>query len=295
MDFIANFMSTDQDALDWARQRETEGWQVLGCADHFWSGVRSYPHVWTTLGAMAAVTSRVKLTTSFANNLFRSPVEFAQASLTMQGVSRGRFEAGLGAGWTKDECIGSALAYPEPAERAGRLIEAVQIVRRLFDDGKATFSGKYYDIDVPVLGPAERPYGTPELVASVGGDKTIAGCSPFLDRIEIKLISSATKAGALDLAKLAEIPASHLTDMIAKIRAVNATAPLSVFILCGVGNDARTLAVEQALGDSFFGGFFGSAEKVSRSLLALEESGVSRIQVSPFTDAAFPALAPHLF
>ena len=47
--------------------------------------------------------------------------------------------------------------------------------------------------------------------------------------------------------------------------------------------------------NTLFGGFFGSAEKVSRSMLALADSGVSRIQVSPFSDSAFPTLASHLF
>src|SRR5262245_60623264 len=124
-------MTVDVDPVTWAQTREAEGWQVLGCADHFWTGTRAYPHSWVTLGAMAAATSRSLLTTSFANNLFRSPVEFAQASLQMQIVSGGRFEAGLGAGWTKEEAVGASLHYPEPSERAGRLIEAVQIVRQL--------------------------------------------------------------------------------------------------------------------------------------------------------------------
>jgi alkanesulfonate monooxygenase SsuD/methylene tetrahydromethanopterin reductase-like flavin-dependent oxidoreductase (luciferase family) len=295
MEFIANFMTVDIDPMDWATEREAEGWQVLGCADHFWSGARTYPHVWVTLTAMAAATSQVKLTTSFANNLFRSPVEFAQAAFTLQAVSKGRFEAGLGAGWSKDECTGSALTYPDPGERASRLIEAVQIVRQLFDTGSAKFSGRYYDIDVPQLGGTKPPYGAPELVASVGGDRTIAGAAPWCDRVEIKLISSATKAGSLDLPKLAAIPRSHLNDLVDKIRAANATAPLSVFILCAAGEDPQTKAVEELLGDSFFGGFFGHPEKVAGSMHALAEAGLSRVQVSPFNADAFTNLAPYLF
>jgi len=295
VEFIANFMTVDLDPATWARQREAEGWHVLGCADHLWSGTRPFPHAWVTLGVFAATTSRCQLTTSFANNLFRSPVEFAQAAWQMQLVSNGRFEAGLGAGWSKDEAVGASIEYPEPRDRAGRLIEAVHIVRQLFDTGKASYHGAYYDIEVPFLGPQEHPIAPPPLVASLGGDRTIKGAGPYCDRIELKLISAATRDGALDLPKLASIPISHLHDLVAKVRAVNETAPLSVFILCSVGDDPQTKAVEEMLGDSFFGGFYGHPEKVASSMHALADAGLARVQVSPFSADSFEKLAPHLF
>ena len=70
MEFIANFMTAEEDPVVWSQTREAEGWNVLGCADHFFSPNKSYPHVWVTLATMAAATKKVKLTTSFANNLF---------------------------------------------------------------------------------------------------------------------------------------------------------------------------------------------------------------------------------
>ena len=120
MELAANYMTADVPPAQWARRREEEGWDVVACADHLFSPRRAYPHVWVTLGTFAAVTERVTLTTAFANNLLRSPVEFAQASLQMQVVSDGRFEAGLGAGWTRDEIEGIGLDYPGPAQRAAR-------------------------------------------------------------------------------------------------------------------------------------------------------------------------------
>ena len=88
MEFAANFMSGDLSPAVWARRREEEGWDVLGCADHFFSVRRgAYPHVWVTLATFAAATSRVGLTSSFANNLLRSPVEFAQAATDRQRLA----------------------------------------------------------------------------------------------------------------------------------------------------------------------------------------------------------------
>ena len=294
MEFIANFMTAEEDPVVWAQTREAEGWNVLGCADHFFSPNKSYPHVWVTLATMAAATKKVKLTTSFANNLFRSPVEFAQASLQMQSVSHGRFEAGLGAGWEKAEAEGSSIPYPSPGDRAGMYIESAHIVRELFDTGSCTFSGKYYNMNVPKIGPMPAA-GPPPLVASLGGPRTIKGIAPIADRVEIKLISGITRNGSVDLPAMATIPESHLYDLVQQVRTVNPTVPLSVFILCSVGDDARTKAVENMLGDSFLGGFYGSAAKVSESMFRLAEAGIDRVEVSPFTESSFATLATKLF
>jgi hypothetical protein len=214
---------------------------------------------------MAAATSRATLTTSFGNNLLRTPVEFAQASLQMQAVSGGRFEAGLGAGWTRDEVVGASLTYPEAPERADRYAEAMGVVRTLLRDGACRHVGPHYDIDVPKIGP-RPPQGPPPLVASLGGPKTIRLVAPLVDRVELKIISSATRDGALELPKLADIPRQHLLDLVARVRAVNETAPLGVFILCSVGDDEMTRTTEKLLGDSFLGGFYGSAAKVADSM-----------------------------
>lgn len=287
-------MDAELDPVEWAQLRESEGWHVLGCADHFFSPTKTYPHVWVTLAAMAGATSRAKLTTSFANNLFRSPVEFAQASLQMQRISKGRFEAGLGAGWEKAEAVGADIDYPEPAIRAERYIEAAKIVRQFFDTGACRFEGVHYDIDVPRLGPIP-PEGAPPLVFSLGGPRTIRHIAPIADRVEVKLISQITRDGAVNLQAMASVPESHLHDLVRRIRDVNATVPLSVFILCSAGDDERTKGVEALLGDSFLGGFYGAPGKVAASMMKLADAGIDRIEVSPFTEASFSALARELF
>lgn len=287
-------MDAELDPVEWAQLRESEGWHVLGCADHFFSPTKTYPHVWVTLAAMAGGTSRAKLTTSFANNLFRSPVEFAQASLQMQRISKGRFEAGLGAGWEKAEALGADIGYPEPAIRAERYIEAAHIVRSFFDTGACRFEGKHYDIDVPRLGPIPAE-GAPPLVFSLGGPRTIRHIAPIADRVEVKLISQITRDGAVNLPAMASVPESHLHDLVRRIRDVNPTVPLSVFILCSAGDDERTKGVEGLLGDSFLGGFYGAPGKVAASMMKLADAGIDRIEVSPFTEASFSLLAKELF
>src|SRR5262245_48913774 len=286
-------MSGDVPPAAWARRREEEGWDVLGCADHFFSVRRgAYPHLWVTLATFAAATTRVRLTSSFANNLFRSPVEFAQASLQMQSVSGGRFEAGLGAGWTRDEIDAAGLEYPTPAERAARYFEAIQIVRHVFDGEACRFEGRYYQVDLPKLGPVSD--GPPPLVGSLGGPRTVKEVGPLVDRIELNVGSPATRGGALDLTLLARVERAELDVLLRRVRDVNPTAPLGLLVLCNIGDDERTRAYEDQMSGSFLGEFFGPPEKVSDSLLRLEDLGISRVQISPFIESSFEQLARHL-
>ena len=293
MEYVATLLNCDVDPAAWARRREDEGWDVLGCADHMFSPRRAYPHLWVTLATFAAATSRPMLTSSFANNLLRTPVEFAQAALQMQAVSSGRFEAGLGAGWDETEISGAGLEYPAAGPRAGRYAEAIQIVRQLLETGACQFNGEFYDVDIPTLGPRVDP--PPPIVASLGGPRTIREIAPLVDRVELKLVSTATKGGVLDVAALGSIPRRNVDELVAKVRDVNPTVPLGVMVICNVGADERTNAIEDLLGDSFMGGFFGPPEKVAGSLADLAEAGIGRIQLSPFSDMSLDLLAPRLF
>jgi alkanesulfonate monooxygenase SsuD/methylene tetrahydromethanopterin reductase-like flavin-dependent oxidoreductase (luciferase family) len=292
MEFAANFMTGNLDPRAWARQREDEGWDVIGCADHFFSPRRAYPHLWVTLATVAAATRRVTLTPLFANNLLRSPVEFAQASLEMQLVSDGRFEAGLGAGWTRDEIEGAGIEYPPPADRASRYAEAMQIVRELFDRGSCRFVGRHYEVDIPVIGP--RPTTPPPLVGALGGPRTIREVGPLVDRIEINIGSPATRGGVLDLDILATIPKSRLVELLARVRDVNPTVPVGLFVLCSIGEDDATRDYENRLAGSFHGEFFGEPKRVADALHGLADLGIDRVQISPFTETSFEELAPFL-
>ena len=293
LSFVANLMSADVQPAAWAKAREAEGWPVLGASDHFWSDGRPFPHLWVALATMAAATDGVLLTSSFANNIVRSPVEFAQAALGMQQVSGGRFEAGLGAGWSRDEILGAGLAYPDPPERAGRYAEAVQIVRQLFHEGSCRFSGRHYAIDVPVIGPRQIP--PPPIVASVGGSRTIREVTPHVDRVELKANASATRGGALDLEVAGQISKQHLHDLVSAVRRVREDVPLGLFVLCSVGEDRLTKYMRSKCDPhGLFADFYGPAEQVAEAVRKLEGYGLDRVQLSPFDDGAFEQLAPLL-
>lgn len=293
MEYVTNYMDTTIDPSEWARAREAQGWDVLSVADHFFTATRPFPHVWVTASALASATTRPRITTAFVNNLFRNPVEVAQAALMMQQVSHGRFELGLGAGWARDEMVLSGMEYPEARDRAGRLVEAAQIVRSLLHTGACDFTGAYYDVHVSKMGPMSAT--PPPLVCSVGGPRTVREVTPHCDRVEIKASSASTRGGSLDLATMATIPDSHLLDMIDRVRAVDPDIGLGMFVFCNVGDDQLTRDMEAAMGDGLYSRFYGSAAKVAESLAWLEEVGISRAQISPMDDASFDRLAAVLF
>lgn len=293
MEFCVNLMRTDIEPVGWARAREAEGWDVLAVADHLWGGSGSpFPHVWVTLTQMAMVTGRARLTSSFANNLFRSPVEFAQASLALQRASGGRFEAGLGAGWTRDEIVRTGRPFPDGPTRAGMYREAIVIAGELLRTGRCRFEGAYYRVDVPAIGPPCDP--PPPLVAALGGPRTIREIAPLVDRVEIKAASSATRDGALDMATLAAVTADDVRRLVERVRNVQQSAPIGIFTLCAAGDGPEVERLESLLGDRLYGGFFGHPEKVAANMLRLAELGIERVQVSPMVPGSEEALAPFL-
>jgi alkanesulfonate monooxygenase SsuD/methylene tetrahydromethanopterin reductase-like flavin-dependent oxidoreductase (luciferase family) len=293
MEHVCNLMDAHTDPGEWARRREAQGWEVLSVADHFLTGHRPFPHVWVTVAAVAAATTRPQVTTAFVNNLLRSPVEVAQAALMMQVVASGRFELGLGAGWLRHEVVAAGLPYPPPADRAGAFVESTQIVRQLLHTGACTFAGRYYTVDIAGIGPVGAD--PPPLVCSVGGPRTVREVTPHADRVEIKASSASTRGGSLDLAAMATIQDAHLVDMVRRVRDVSADVPVGMFVLCNAGEDALTRDFEARMGDGLYGRFFGAPRKVAEGLDWLAELGISRVQISPFDDASFDRLAPVVF
>lgn len=294
MEFFPNYNTNlDIDPALWAREREAEGWDGIVASDHYWIGEKPYPHLWVTLTQMACATERIALGSSFANNLFRSPVEFAQASLAMHRASGGRFEAGLGAGWNEEEMTATGQIYPPGPVRVSMYREAVEIVRALLTTGSCTFEGEYYNVKVPHLAPFD-PDSRPLLVGACGGPRSIREIAPLLDRIEVKGTGAATQGGTLDFEKLATISADDIQALVDQVRAVREDIPMGYFALVGIGDDPAVQELRAGLGDGYSGKFFGAAEEVAEALLSLSAFGIGRVQITELVPGGVKALAPIL-
>jgi len=296
MEYFLNLPGTHfNKPAQWAKEMEAQGWDGICASDHILVGTNPYPHVFVTTMAMAAATDRILLTSSFANNLFRSPVEFAQAALTLQEQSGGRFEAGLGAGWAEHEMRAMGLDYPVPRDRVGMYVEALAIVRDLLETGQCTFKGEYYNIDVSgeyKLGPL--PDKRPPLVASAGGPRNIRESTPLVDRIEIKASAKGTRGGNLDLPALATVTEDEVKKNVDRVKSINADIPVGLFIMIGAGESPMIAGLKEQFGNGYLGNFLGHAEDVARELENLSKIGIDRVQLTEFAPDSQENLRPLL-
>jgi alkanesulfonate monooxygenase SsuD/methylene tetrahydromethanopterin reductase-like flavin-dependent oxidoreductase (luciferase family) len=121
---------------------------------------------WSTLAAIAAVTSRVELGPFVACTVFLNPAVLAKKAATIDEISGGRLILGLGAGWNRVEF--EAYGFPFD-HRVSRFEEAFTIIRTLLRDGRIDFSGTYYEMrDLELVPRGPRPAGPPLMVGSVG-------------------------------------------------------------------------------------------------------------------------------
>ena len=122
---------------------------------------------WTLLSALAARTRRIQAGLLVTGNTYRYPAVLAKMAATVDHVSGGRCILGMGAGWYELEHAAYGIPFHTPGNRARRLVESVEVVKRLFTEPKATYTGKYYQLkDAPC---EPKPLQRPHLPILIGG------------------------------------------------------------------------------------------------------------------------------
>ena len=158
---------------DLARKCEDIGYSTLYLPDHLdeqWA-----PMVACSVAADATTTLRVG--TLVLDNDFRHPVLAAREAATLDVVTDGRFEFGVGAGWLTADYDQSGIPMDRPSVRIARLAESLEIMRSLWQTGTATFSGEHYQVPGAKCFPMPVTPGGPPLVIGGGGRRilTLAG------------------------------------------------------------------------------------------------------------------------
>jgi probable F420-dependent oxidoreductase len=133
----------DGDPVAAAVRAEELGFDIVLAADHVGPGWAPMP----ALSAIASVTERIRLGTLVLNNDMRNPVQLAWEASTIDRISGGRFELGLGAGHTPSEYGATGIERAAPAERKQRLAESVEIIRDLLDGNALDHEGRHYRVD----------------------------------------------------------------------------------------------------------------------------------------------------
>lgn len=164
--------------LDIARTADELGYHLLGVPDHYVAtpdGIDPSPRTplidgWTALGAIAQATSRIRIGPLVASNTFRHPAVLAKMAASLDHLSGGRFELGLGIGWFdfEHDCFG--IPFPPTAERLRALEEAVRILRRLWTEDEVTFEGEFHRLEAAISEPKPVQRPMPLLLAT-GGPK----------------------------------------------------------------------------------------------------------------------------
>ncbi len=154
---------------------KSDAWDSLWVYDHFHTvpvPTREATHeAWSLMSAFAATTSRIKLGQMCTAMSYRNPVYLAKVAATVDVISGGRVQMGIGGGWYEHEWRAYGYGFPSAGVRLARLDEGVQIMRDAWRDGTVTFNGRHYQVDGAIVQPKPlQNSGIPLWIAG-GGEK----------------------------------------------------------------------------------------------------------------------------
>ncbi len=158
-----------------AKESERIGFDSIWLEDHFipWSLPADHPTLecWTILSALAAQTEKIRVGTLCSCASYRHPSLLAKMAATVDRISKGRLELGIGAGWYGEEYNAYGLTFPSPAERVARLKETVQLIRAMWTRDRATYHGRFYSVNQAVCRPEPVQKPHPPIWVGGGGEK----------------------------------------------------------------------------------------------------------------------------
>ena len=157
--------------LEVALAAETAGFESVWVYDHFHTvpiATQEVTHeAWTLMGALAVSTSEIRLGQMCTCNSYRPPSYLAKVAATVDVLSGGRLEMGIGAGWYEEEYLAYGYEFPRPAVRIGQLAEAVEIMKRMWTEDEVHFQGKHYQLAGAICRP--RPLQEPHIPLWIAG------------------------------------------------------------------------------------------------------------------------------
>jgi len=188
-----------------ARHAEALGFESVWLFDHFHTVPKPIDEItfesFTSLAALVALTERVRLGQIVICNGFRNPALTAKMASTLDTISGGRFELGIGAGWKKDEWLAYGYGFPETKERLAMLHDALEVISRMLEPGRtthATYSGIHHSVDdARNLPKPMQPNGMPIMVGGNGPKVTWRLAARYADELNLDGLSPAEVREAL--------------------------------------------------------------------------------------------------
>ena len=184
----------------WARtvelavQAEDLGFESLWVFDHFHTVPEPTDEMtlesFSVLSALAMVTSRVRLGHMVICTAFRNPALTAKLASTIDVISGGRFELGIGAGWKKDEWLAYGYGFPPIGERISTFAEHLEVITRMLAPGHATYQGRRVHVRDAINEPRGIQDHIPLIVGGNGRKRTAGLAVRFADELNLVFLSA---------------------------------------------------------------------------------------------------------
>jgi F420-dependent oxidoreductase-like protein len=290
---------------DLARAADAGPFESIWVYDHFHTVPTPTDEVtyeaWSLMAAFAASTTRVRLGQMCTCMGYRNPAYLAKVAATIDVVSGGRVEMGIGGGWYEHEWRAYGYGFPGAGDRLGMLDEGVQIMRQLWASGTATLAGKHYQVDGAIGRPLPvQDGGIPLWIAGGGEKKTL--------RIAAKYARYTNFDATPEIfLRKSEILAEHCKDVGTDFDAIVRSSNFNVIIgetekdvadkLAWVRAHYQPLLSPEVLERSmgvFTGSLIGTPEQLAERLAEVRDLGLG-YAIGYFVDAAYDRGSIDLF
>jgi F420-dependent oxidoreductase-like protein len=295
-----------QAMLGVARFAETGPWESVWVFDHFHTSPiptgEATHEAWALMSALAASTQRVRLGQMCSCMGYRNPMYLAKVAATVDVISGGRVEMGIGAGWYEHEWNAYGYGFPAAGDRIAMLEEGVEIMREAWLEGVARYAGEHYQVDGALCHPRPlQPGGIPFWIAGGGEKKTL--------RIAAQRAAYTNFDGTPEVfAHKSEVLAGHCKDIGRDFDEIVRSANYNVVIgRTGAEVQERLARIEdryrpylapdgltRAMESFRSGPLVGTPEQITQSLKALERIGLGYV-LAYFAEAAYDTSGIELF
>ncbi|WP_027501976.1 LLM class F420-dependent oxidoreductase [Rhodococcus sp. UNC363MFTsu5.1] len=294
-----------------AQKAEELGYDSFMIPDHLGNQVGPI----AALGALAVATDKIRIGTAVLANGFRHPAVLAKDAATIDVLSGGRLELGIGAGWMKEEFDKGGITYDSPGVRIAKLAESLEILDTLLRGQECNFQGEYYQINGLKGSPRPRQGPRPPIVVGGGGPKMLALAAKYADIISLAppsnkdgkmLLSGITmEATAARVERIREAAGDRFDDIelnwtITTIMPTDDREAMAEMALAALDNgyppnievDVK-LTVEQILNSPYLA--FGSYEEIADQIRSVRaQTTMSYVGIFPTQMEAFAPVIPLL-
>lgn len=292
-------VSTAGSGAEWverARRLEALGYGTLSMPDHVaGEGLACF----AALAAAAVATTRLRLGTLVLNSDVRHPLLLAREALTLDALSGGRCEIGLGAGWLADDYASLGIPFDRPSVRLARLAESVRVLRRLFTEERVTFAGHYHWLrDARAFPPpVQRPH--PPILVAGGGPRLLRLAARQADIVGLFVSRHFTKGARSDWShRAAELQVERVRQEAGpRADAVEINVTITDLVVTddrrgAVAQVAREREQDERTIESSPYVLIGTLDQIRAQVLAIRERlGISYFSLrGPFVETAAPVV-----